>query len=249
MASIKQIGIDFKEKLGMEYYPIGMMYADSKPEGSMGFKKKVGGCIIPLILASAKGNIVSFDADTIGWECSGFYLGYQKWIFDGIECYLSNGHIQNREPERLIKDPETARKFIESMIPENLLTKATVFKPLEKFEGDEKPLLIIFFVTADQLSGLVMLLYYNNPGQENIIEARLMSSCGSIVTWPLKRLQNNEKKAIMGIHDISARARIPKELLSITLPYDLLLEAHSVINESFLTTDKWDIIKKRKALS
>ena len=93
--TIKEIGLKLKIDLGLEYFPIGIMRTDDMPENAKRFANKGNGCIVPLIFSSAKGHVVAIDKDTTGWACSAFYLGYQKWIFEGIECFLSSATISN----------------------------------------------------------------------------------------------------------------------------------------------------------
>ena len=103
------IGIKLKNDLGLKYLPIGIMFSDTMPENANKFKKKGSGCIIPLIFSSAKGQIVGINKDSTGWDCSAFYLGYRKWIFNGIECFLSNGSVFGRKGERFVKTASQAK--------------------------------------------------------------------------------------------------------------------------------------------
>jgi hypothetical protein len=64
--TVSTIGLDIKEKLGLKFFPLGMYYADRRPELAMGFKSKGSGCIMPLIFAGARGNTVAIDKDTTG---------------------------------------------------------------------------------------------------------------------------------------------------------------------------------------
>ncbi|MEW6104709.1 MAG: DUF169 domain-containing protein, partial [bacterium] len=91
MIKASEIGKDFKQRLAMSYSPVGLYFADKKPEEAIGFKKSGSGCIIPLILASVRGKTVAFDENSTLWDCAAFYLGYKDWIFPGIEYFLSHG--------------------------------------------------------------------------------------------------------------------------------------------------------------
>lgn len=239
------IGLRVREKLGLEFFPVGMFYSDKLPEDAIGFKRKGNGCTVPLIFSSAKGKTVAFDKDTTGWECSAFFLGYKDWIFNGIECFLSNGSIIGRDGERFIKTKSQAKAFVKSFIPKSLNIKVTIFKPLENFVLHETPEIVIFFANPDQLSGLVNLLHYNLPEKDDLIITRFMSGCGSIVTLPMKYKNEGKLRAVWGMHDISARLRIPSELMTLTMPYNLLVNIYKDIDNSFIITDNWKRIKKR----
>ena len=242
---VKELAVSLKEKLGLGNLPVGMFFSESKPENAISFKSKGNGCILPLIFKSAQGKTVAIDQDTTGWNCSAFYLGYQNWIFEGIECFLSDGVVNGREGERFIKTSQQAKSFVEFYRPETLTTKVTVFKPLSDFEPDETPELVIFFVNPDELSALVYLLHFNAPESEDRIVTRFISGCGSIVTLPMKLLKEGKMQAVWGMHDISVRRRLPKELMTLTMPYELLAEITKDIDQSFIITDSWKSIKER----
>jgi uncharacterized protein (DUF169 family) len=244
MIKISKIGETFKQKLAMKYSPVGFYYADQRPKEAVGFKKSGSGCIMPLILASARGKTVAFDQHSMGWDCSAFYLGYKDWIFPGIEHFLSHGFI-GRDCERFVKTPALAKQYLKSLKLQEKAKGVAVFKPLEKFGHSEIPELVIFFANPDQLSALVLLLYFDAPEAEDRLITRFASACGSIVTLPLHYARRGEKKAVWGLHDISARARLSKELMSFTVPFDLLVEMWQHIDESFLRTERWASIAQR----
>jgi len=242
---IKELAQNLKEKLGLGNLPVGMYFSATKPENAISFKTKGNGCILPLIYKSAQGKMVAIDQDTTGWNCSAFYLGYQDWIFDGIECFLSDGVVNGRAGERFIKTSLQAKSFVESYKPKILNTNVTVFKPLSDFEPDEKPEIVILFVNADELSALVYLLHFNAPESDDRIVTRFISGCGSIVTLPMKLKREGKMQAVWGMHDISVRRRLPKELMTLTMPYELLIEITKDMDQSFINTESWKAIKDR----
>ncbi len=248
MYDLKKAGLDLKEKLGMKLSPVGVFFTNEIPEGALHFKKKGSGCITPLIFKSAQGKTVAFDDDTTGWPCSSFYLGYSDWIFPGIEKFLSNEGVHGREPERFMKDPETAKRFVESFIPESKRQGAIVFKPLEQFTDNEKPEIVIFFANPDQLSALVYLIQFGAPDEERIV-TKMASACISIFTSPMRYAQKGEKKAVWGLHDISVRKLIPKDLMTLTLTYDLFTEVYENMNDSFIQTGNWAKLRSRNMLT
>ena len=243
--NVKELANSFTEKLGLQNLPIGMFLSENRPDDAIGFKSKGNGCILPLIFSGTKGKSVAIDTDTTGWNCSAFYLGYQDWIFEGIECFLSDGVVNGREGERFIKTKEQAKSFVELYKPKTINHKATIFKPLSHFESGEEPEIVIFFVNPDELSALVYLLHYNSPENEDIIVTRFISGCGSIVTLPMKLKQEGKRQAVWGMHDISVRKRLPKELMTLTMPYELFIEISNSLDESFIITENWKAIKER----
>lgn len=244
MKDFKSLSLDFKEKLGMSVSPVGVLLTDQLPEDAFHFKKKGSGCVAALIYGSSKGKIIGFDKNTTGLPCSAFYLGYADWIFEGIEQFLSDECVWGREPERFIKTPEMARKFVESYHHKPHRKGAIVFKPLELFADHEKPELVIFFVNTDQISALQYLIGFEAPREERIV-TRFASACMSVFTIPMEYFQKGEKKAVWGFHDISQRSKIPRDITSMTLTYPLFEEVCRNIEESFLMTEQWEKLKRR----
>lgn len=234
----------FKDSLGMKLSPVGIMFSDKTPKDAISFKKKTRVCIMPLLFKSAKGSIVAFDNDFTKKPCARFYLGYTNWISDGIEKFLSNEKLNNRKPERFIKTKEMALSAMKANIPDNIRTDVIIIKPLELFQKNEKPEIIIFFANTDQLSGLVYLINYSSPTEERI-STPFASACSSVLTVPLKYAKQGINKAVWGLHDISARKRLPKDLMTLAMPYKLFEEMYDNIDESFLITENWKIIKNR----
>ena len=248
MNKLSEISKDFKKYFELEYSPIGFHYSETKPEDAIGLKKKGRGCIIPLILASGKGKTVVFDKNSTGWDCSAFHLGYKDWIFPGIEYFLSHKMLFGSNCERFVKTPKLAKNYVKSIRFKKKSEGYSIFKALEKFTESEKPELVIFLANPDQLSGLVYLLQFDNPESDDRIVTKFASACGSIITLPLQYARKGEKKAFWGLHDISARTRFSKELMSITMPYELLEDIYKNINDSFLITERWQKIAKRNII-
>jgi hypothetical protein len=240
-----EVGTKLKSDLGLKYFPIGVMFSESTPEKARKFAKKGNGCIVPLIFTSAKGQIVAIDKESTGWDCSAFYLGYKDWIFPGIECFLTDGIVFNRNGERFIKSKKMAKDFVSSFVPKEKNDKVTIFKPLEKFMDNEQAELVIFFASPDELSGLIYLLHFNHALADDKVITGLNSGCGSIFTKPMKLLLEGQKKAVWGMHDISARLRLPKGLMTLTLPYCMVQEIMEEIDQSFVTTENWEKLRER----
>jgi len=240
----KYIGTKFKDRLGMKLSIVGITFSDIIPKEAISYKKKTKVCIMPLIIKSAKGSIIAFNHNYTAKPCAKFYLGYTNWISPGVESFLSNEEVNNRKPEHFIKNKELALSFLKENVPDRLRNNVIIIKPLEKFHKNEKPEVVIFFANADQLSGLVYLINYNSPTEERI-SAPFASACSSVFSLPLKYAKQGINKAVWGLHDISARKRLPKDLMSLSMPYQLFEEMYANIDDSFLNTENWEIIKKR----
>jgi uncharacterized protein (DUF169 family) len=241
---IRQSG-KLSERLGLKYEPVGFMFEDRKPEGALGFKKAGGGCIAPLIFNAAKGKTVAFDRDSTGYPCSAFYLGYTEWIFPGIEYFLSKGPLPGRECEFFVRTPEQAKEYVQSLKSGMMRDNAVIFKPLNMFGKDEKPLAVILFANPDQMSALVFLAHFNDPCSRNRIETGFASACISFFTMPLQYALKGEKKAFWGLHDIAVRSSFPADITSLSMPVHMYREICSHAGESFLYTENWEKLLER----
>jgi uncharacterized protein (DUF169 family) len=231
--------------LALKYMPVGCMFANEKPEGATSFRKKGSGCIAPMIFSAAKGKTVAFDADSTGYPCSAFYLGYQEWIFPGIENFLSDGPMEGRECERFVKTPALAREFVASMKAEKMRKGAVIFKPLECFGEDETPEFVILFADPDQMSALVFLAHAAHPQSHDRIVTGFASACMSLFTFPHRFAEQGGMKAFWGLHDIAVRPSLPKEITSLAMPLAMYREICGDAQESFLVGENWKKLLKR----
>lgn len=234
--------------LGYDLAPVGMHFADRKPEGSISFKKKGGGCVAPLIFTAAKGKTVAFDSESTGYPCSAFYFGYADKIFDGIEYFLSStetGEIFGRECERFSDSPEKVVELLETLKPKKFRGGAIVFKPIWDYADGERPLTVTFYASPDVMSALVSLINYRHPLSLDRIKTAFASSCMSIVTYPARFIEEGREAAFWGSHDISQRLGLPAEVTSLTMPVSMYEEILDIMDESFLQTHNWQDVRKR----
>jgi len=51
------------------------------------------------------------------------------------------------------------------------------------------------------------------------------------------------------MYDISARLRLPKDLMTISMPYNLAVDITNEMDDSFVRTDNWAKIRERNLLN
>lgn len=237
----------FNDALKLDTYkPCGVYFSDEKPANALELKKKGNGCIVPLILKASTGVPLVVSEESTGWPCSAFYLGFQDTIFEGIEYFLSHKEDFFRPCERFIQNPALAKAFVDQVNAVKPDKHYLVVKPLEDFLPDEEPESVLFFVNADQLSALVFLSHYDAPGSMDRVLSPFASACMALVTLPLKLARSHEEKAVMGMFDLSARTRMPQDLLSLAMPYAFLKKLAGFLPESFISTHTWDTVKARQ---
>ncbi len=230
--------------IGLKEYPLGVHYTNDKLEGITP-NKGVSGCMIGLLQnARKKGETVYFDKDHFGCPGGAYYMGFREIPRPNIEYFLSCGIPGEMEGERYIKTPELAREFFKNMKPRPSPASYCVFKPLNRFQDGKMPEVVIFFGSPDILSGLFTLINYSLERTDGVYTP-FGSGCSSILTYPLKEAEKAEPRAVLGMFDVSARPMVERDVLTISMPYQVFLKLLENISGSFLETESWKKVLRR----
>ncbi|MEG6616098.1 DUF169 domain-containing protein [Peptococcaceae bacterium 1198_IL3148] len=251
------------QAIDMKYSPVAVMLTDEKPESALQFKEGRWGCVVAMMSAASKGKTAVFDRKTYGCIGGGTGLGFGNTYVNfpgGIEYFLSTGNpdfcnsemgkniVRNmpalEHGEGYIKNPELAKKFIDSLPMVDVPTEYVVFKPIEQVAEGETPKVVVFMANPDQLSALVVLANYAREDNLNVV-APFGAGCHSVCIIPYKEEESETPRAIIGLTDISARKCVDKNVLSFTVPYKMFLEMESNVAGSFLEMNEWLRIKER----
>jgi uncharacterized protein (DUF169 family) len=228
----------FREILGLKESPLGAYYTNDQPDGITP-KEGVHQCMIGFLQnARKKGKTVYFDKDHFGCPGGAFWMGLREMVRPNMEFFLSCGIPGELEGERYIKTPELARKFISMQKPRPAPAPYCIFKPIEKFQEDEKPQVVVFFVPPDILAGLFTLTGYSLESIE-AVNAPFGSGCSTILTYPLMEAKKEQPHAILGMFDVSARPMVEKEILTFAMPFSVFLKLLENVQGSFLETESW----------
>jgi uncharacterized protein (DUF169 family) len=234
----------FRETLGLKESPLGIYYTNDKPEGVTP-KEGISGCMIELLQnARKRGKIVYFDKAHFGCPGGAYYMGFRDLPMPNIKYFLSCGIPGQMEGERYIKTPELAREYFAKMIPRRAPATYCVFKPIEKFQAEEKPEVVVFFSSPDILSGLFTLTNYALENTDAVYTP-FGSGCSTILTYPLKEAEKEQPHAILGMFDVSARPMAEKDFLTFSMPYIIFLKLLENVPGSFLETESWKKVLHR----
>jgi uncharacterized protein (DUF169 family) len=234
----------FRETLGLKESPLGVYYTTEKPKGITP-KTGIHLCMIGFLKnARKKGKTVYFDQEHFGCPGGGYYMGFLESPRPDIEYFLSCGIPGKLEGERYIKTPELAREYFGKMKPRPAPAPYCVFKPIESFQGEEKPEVVVFFGTPDILSGLFTLTNYALE-RTDAVYTPFGSGCSTILTYPLKEAEKDQPRAILGMFDVSARPMVEKDVLTLAMPYALFLKLLENVSNSFLKTESWKKVRQR----
>ena len=148
------------------------------------------------------------------------------------------------EGERYIKTPELAREYFGKMKPRPAPATYCVFQPIEQFQKERKPEVVVFFVPPDILAGLFTLTNYALERTDGVYTP-FGSGCSAILTHSLKEAGKEQPRSILGMFDVSARPMVEKEVLTLSMPYSLFLKILENVPGSFLQTESWKKVLQR----
>jgi len=244
--------------LKLKMQPVAIILTNDKPADGLHFKEgSQSGCVAAmLVAASKKSRLAFFDRKAFGCPGGGTGLGFgDRYGGFPIDCLLATGNKEMAaqmgraasamaEGERFYKNPELARKWVNSLPFTDVPTEYVAFKPWEQVTEQEEPELIVFFANADQLSALVIMADYHR-GTNKSIAAPFGAACQSILFGYAEAKKENPR-GVIGFFDISKRSVVDRETLTFTVPYRLFQEMEANVEGSFLETPAWQKLQERQ---
>jgi uncharacterized protein (DUF169 family) len=224
--------------------PIALFYSDELHGVEEARKYSGQHCMIADISGVFRGKATAFSDDNIGCGGGKRYCGFSDGLRPGFEFFLSYGIPGKMEGERYKKDPETVKTMMGSVPAAKAPAKYLIAKRFDQLEENDEPQIIVFFATPDVLAGLFTLANYDRSDLYGV-KAPFCAGCGSIVQYPYLENLREEGDCILGMFDSSARPCIRPDRLSFAIPFKRFKTLLSYMDESFLITETWDVIKKR----
>ena len=257
--------------LDLQYHPVAILWTDEKPSGALQFRHGKWGCVMALFAqAAARGRTAVLDRDTFGCYGGGIGLGfgnqYETWQ-GGIDCFygfLSTGNEGRANAERIadgyrrsgrklaaerflrgegiVKTPQLAKKYVESLPIDDIPARYVVFKPLMDVQEGETPVIVIFIANPDQISALVTLANYGRGATDNVV-VRSGAGCQTIGIHAYAEARSNLPRAVVGMTDTAARvysaALLGHNYLTFAVPFKMFSELESNVEGSFLQKETW----------
>ena len=226
--------------------PLAFYYTDAESDDDLVQPGSVHRCLIADLLRARKGQPMRFNGESIGCFGGKRYLGFATQIMPNFEYFLSCGIPGKLEGERCKKTPELVKEVMSHANPFNSPARYIVFKRWDLLEEADDPAAVIFFATPDVLAGLFTLAGFAEAEPNSVISP-FGSGCSSIVYAPYQETLSAHPRPIIGMFDISARPYVDRHELSFAVPMKRFMSMVSDMDESFLITRSWSIVRKRIA--
>lgn len=224
--------------------PLIFYYSDKPANASIVASSGKWNCLICELKKVRNGESLAFNSAAI--KCGGAkrYLGFTDKMRPDFEYFLSYGIENKMEGERYIRTPELVKNLMEKQKRIDIHEEYIVFKRWDKIDESDNPAVVVFFATADILSGLFTLANFDQSEPNSTITP-FGAGCGSIVHYPYLEKDAERPRAVIGMFDVSARPCVPENILTFSVPMIKFVKMISYMDESFLITDSWKEVQSR----
>jgi uncharacterized protein (DUF169 family) len=228
----------------MAELPIAYYYADEVTQEEVDDSENEHRCLICNLNRVRDGHTFVYSSDNPGCSGGKRYTGFSQELRPNFEYFLSCGIPGKLEGERYKKSPELVEQQLKHQPPFTAPGKYLLFKRWDRLSETDDPLVVVFFATADVLSGLFTLANFDASDPQGVI-APMGSGCSSIIYYALQEASRQTPRCILGMFDVSARPCVPENRLTFTIPMKRFIEMVSNMDESFLITESWNAVKGR----
>jgi len=254
------------EAAGIGEMPLGLYYSEKKPEHcfspaegpevsreleaqgrvDMAMMRQHFSCLMKNVwLARKKGGAACLSKREYGCFGGIFYTGFIDEPIRFIEYYVSTGLEGTPvRGERYMSSPETMRRFLAEAKPPPAPAAYCILKPLPLFTENEQPDHLVAFGRMEALSGLATLATFAT-GDSEVVAAPFGSGCAHLVAWPRVYAARGIEKAVLGTFDPSARKFMKPDEMFMVFPVSLFDRMLSVMPQSHLGTESWQIVMKK----
>ena len=224
--------------------PVAYWYTDDVSEKDRADSRDEEHCVVACFARVRQGHTFVYGADSPGCRGWARYTGFSQTLRPKFEYFLSCGIPGEIEGERYKKSPDLVRTYLESHQPFKAPGRFLVIKRWDRLAAQDTPLAVIFFATADVLSGLFALANYDRSDPYGVITP-MGSGCSTIVSYPYLEAQSAQPRCVLGMFDVSARPQVPEGLLTFTIPVARFEQMVANMDESFLITESWGQVRTR----
>lgn len=231
---IREFIQNFKEAFGEKaQLPLLFGYSD-KPIADT---EKIGGCFFKGLQAAREGTPVSLSIEVI--DCGGgkLYTGFTD-MPERVPGFVSL-------KEKYKKTPEMVTDYVNGLNmkrTEKSYLNFTRIDKAESFEGTEG---VMFYATADMLSGLCGWAFYDTNEPDAVV-SMFGSGCSTVVSMTVAENEKKGHRCFLGLLDPSVRPWVGKNELSFTIPFSRFVPMMETMKDTFLFGfHAWEKVKQR----
>jgi len=236
---------EWRKYFGEAEMPIAVYFSDKRaPKAAP--SEGAGRCIINMLPLVREGKPLCLSAEDRICGGAKRYLGFADEVgMPHFEYFLSYGIPGKVEGERYKKSPELVRESAKFSPSFKAPKPFIVFKRWDKLASSDTPEVVVFLADQDTIAGLFTLANFDEA-EPNAVICPFGSGCSSIVYHPFVELRSSRPRCILGMFDISARPCIGENTLSFAIPFPKFQKMVDNMGESFLTTDSWKALRRRR---
>ncbi len=250
-----------QDLLHLELEPVGIFYCNEAPAHALTLRKDKRNCVADMLMGAARGRTITINEETCSCAGGAVGLGFGDAFTrrnHPTRYLLSTGMAQVPEGEEVKLPPhmqEGERFFVDPCVTDywksalpfgDYQGKQVVFAPAADWPEDVAPDLVCLFVNPDQVSALVSMAGFRSGRRLEAI-APFGAACHSLI-YALEQATSADPKMVLGYFDVSQRAKIPANLLTVTFPYSLFARFEEDADKGCLSSHAWaDLMKKRAA--
>ena len=224
--------------------PVAYFYTDEVSLEALADSQDEQHCVIASFQRVRQGHTFVYGPDSPGCKGWSRYTGFSQSLRPKFEFFLSCGIPGEVEGERYKKSPDLVSGYLKSHPAFQAPGRFLVFKRWDQLAGNDRPFAVIFFASADVLSGLFVLANYDRSDPNGVISP-MGSGCATIVNYPYWEAQSETPRCVLGMFDVSARPQVSDATLTFTIPIKRFEQMVANMDESFLVTPAWDRVRAR----
>lgn len=198
-------------------------------------------CIFSQLAAVRRGKVRAFNKDNLGCFGAVDMLGFSDSKTDEEIKYSMDFLIKE---EKFYSSEEQLNEFFTKYPSIPARGKYIVFKRWDLLNDNDQPLVVSFFCKPDAIGGLHALANYDSMTPHAVISP-FSSGCDSLAGFPLRELESDNPKAVLGMFDPSARICLKPDIMTFSIPWPKFISMVENMDRCFLTTDLWKMMCKR----
>jgi len=234
----------WRKYFGDSELPIAVFYSDREPPRSSPAPGS-DRCVIGMLPRVRDGRTLCLSAKSRMCGGARRYLGFADRVeMPDFEHFLSCGIPGKVEGERYKKSPDLVRESLKMASPFRAPKPFIVFKRWDRLSEADDPEVVVFLADIDTIAGLFTLANFDEA-EPNAVICPFGSGCSSIVYHPFVELRSPRPRCVLGMFDISARPYVGEHSLSFAVPYPKFKRMVHNMDESFLTTESWKVLRRR----